>query len=113
MDNRKSLNETEKRNKLDVIVNFAKEESKTKKSFDINKLKKEDREVLTRKSPCLSKVQIDDLNPDCAASEAKIDNQNRNDEILKKSVDVMNKSVNARKIIETVIERIESKKFIF
>ena len=114
LENRKALNETEKRKKLEVMVNSVKEESKLKNSFDIVKLKKEDREILTRKSPCLYKLGLDNLNPDCAVSSTPKETQNtkQDDELLKKSNKVMNDSVNARKIIESVIEKIESKKFL-
>ncbi len=110
MENRKAPNEIEKRKKLEVIVKSVKEESKLKNSFNIDKLKKEDREMFTRKSPCLYKIGFDDLTPDCAVSSPINETPKQDDELLKKSKIVMNNSVNARKIIENVIEKIESKK---
>jgi len=110
LENRKALNEIEKRKKLEVMVKSAKEESKLKNSFEIVKLKKEDREIFNRKSPCLYKLELDNINPDCAVSSAFKDaqNQKQDDDLLKKSNRVMNNSVNARRIIESVIEKIES-----
>ena len=98
------------------MVKSVKEESNIKKSFDINKLSAGDREVLTRKSPYLYKIIFENLVPDSAgidlhnksSDKVEVIKNNNCDELLRKSANVMNKSINARRIIENVIERIES-----
>ncbi len=80
------------------------------KSFDINKLSKKDRDVLTSRLDYTYKMKKkpEDLQRDIDYDQIK--NKGSKNEVMRSSVE---KSSSSRRIIENVIERIEGKDYLF
>jgi hypothetical protein len=89
------------------MVKNIKEESKKNSTFDLNKMNKKDRELMTSTHDYVYKerVELKDL---AHPKEDKVVNNKSNDMLVINSKETINKSMTAKQILEGVIEKIEN-----
>lgn len=101
---KRKIDEDKKR--VEELVKLAKEEIKQKKSFDIEKLNKKDRELITRRMSYVPKQREPVKNIQCDEKESQ--DIKANDQLLLKSIEAIDRLKSPRQIIESVIEKIET-----
>jgi hypothetical protein len=93
------------------LIQTVKTDIKLNNSFDMNKLTKSDREIISKKFDYVYKSR-DEIRNLKYNDESKTEEIKKGEEILKKSIEVVDKSQTARQLIEKVIEKIEGNYYI-